>query len=59
MCGHTHLPVLRNMKKGFTYLNPGSLSLPKEGTPHSYLTLENGVFTWRDVVTGEAFEPLR
>ena len=58
VCGHTHLPVLRRMKKGFTYLNPGSLSLPKEGTPHSYLTLEAGVFTWRDALTGDAFEPL-
>ena len=58
LCGHTHLPVLRRMKQGFTYLNPGSLSLPKEGTPHSYLTLEDGVFTWRDLFTGAAFEPL-
>ena len=57
VCGHTHLPVLRKQKH-LTYLNPGSLALPKEGTPHSYLTLEDGVFTWRDVVTGEAFEPL-
>ena len=57
VCGHTHLPVLRNLGK-FTYLNPGSLSLPKDGTPHSYLTFENGVFTWRDVVTGQAFRPL-
>lgn len=58
VCGHTHLPVLRQTKR-LTYLNPGSLALPKEGTPHSYLTLENGFFTWRDVITGAAFEPLR
>ena len=41
-----------------TYLNPGSLALPKEGTPHSCMTLENGVFTWLDVVTGQPFQPL-
>ena len=57
VCGHTHLPVLRKLGR-ITYLNPGSLALPKEGTPHSYLTLEDGVFTWRDAETGAAFEPL-
>ena len=57
LCGHTHLPVRRDCGT-FTYLNPGSLSLPKEGTPHSYMTLEDGVFTWHDLVTGEMFEPL-
>lgn len=57
LCGHTHLPVRRAIE-GFTYLNPGSLALPKEGTPHSCLVLENGIFTWRDVVSGVAFEPL-
>ena len=55
LCGHTQLPD----SGGFTYLNPGSLSLPKEGTPHSYMTLEGGVFTWHDLFTGETFEPLR
>ena len=57
LCGHTHLPVRRELGT-FTYLNPGSLSLPKEGTPHSYMTLEDGVFTWHDLVTGEPFQPL-
>ncbi len=31
------------------YLNPGSASIPKAGTPHSYMTLENGVFTWKEL----------
>ena len=57
LCGHTHLPVRRDLD-GFTYLNPGSLSLPKEGTPHSYMTLANGVFTWHDLLTGTPFQPL-
>lgn len=58
LCGHTHLPVCRDCG-GYVYLNPGSLSLPKEGTPHSYMTLEGGVFVWRDLFTGEAFQPLK
>lgn len=57
LCGHTHLPVCRNCG-GYTYLNPGSLSLPKNGTSHSYMTLENGVFTWHDLFTGDVFQPL-
>lgn len=57
LCGHIHLPVRRDCGR-YTYLNPGSVSLPKEGTPRSYMTLENGVFTWHDLVTGEPFQPL-
>jgi len=57
LCGHTHLPVRRRMGM-FTYLNPGSVSMPKEDTPRSYLTLEQGVFTWHHLETGAAFEPL-
>nr|WP_326183793.1 phosphodiesterase [uncultured Oscillibacter sp.] len=58
LCGHTHLPVCRDCGK-FTYLNPGSLALPKDGTPHSYMTLENGRFLWHDLVNGTTFAPLR
>lgn len=57
LCGHTHLPVRRSCGH-FTYLNPGSLSLPKEGTPHSYMTLEDGVFFWHDLLAGATFQPL-
>jgi putative phosphoesterase len=57
LCGHIHLPVCRS-KGHFTYLNPGSLALPKEGTPRSYLTLDNGVFTWHELETGAEFQPL-
>jgi len=58
LCGHTHLPVQRDCG-GYTYLNPGSLSLPKEGTPHSYLILEDGRFTWYDITTGTPFAPMQ
>lgn len=57
LCGHIHLPVCRKLG-GITYLNPGSLSLPKENTPHSYMTLESGVFRWHELMTGETFEPM-
>lgn len=45
--GHTH--VLRAEKKGdIIILNPGSVSIPKEGNPPTYAVLEDGIFTIRD-----------
>ena len=52
--GHTHLSVMEDCGY-YTYLNPGSVSLPKEGCPHSYLVFEDGVFTWKDM-DGESFK---
>lgn len=45
--GHTH--VLRaEEKEGYFLLNPGSVSIPKEGNPPSYGIYEDGVFTIKD-----------
>lgn len=45
--GHTH--VLRAEKKeGYTILNPGSVSIPKEGNPSTYAILEDKIFTIKD-----------
>ena len=54
LCGHTHVPAL-NRHEGFTYVNPGSVSIPKNGSAHSYCLLEDGVLTWFDLATGEAY----
>ena len=48
LCGHTHVPACR-AHEGFTYLNPGSVSIPKEGSAHSYMTLEDRTFTWKSL----------
>ncbi len=56
--GHTHIPQ-RTQKDGITVLNPGSVSLPKAGSRHAYMTWENGLFLWKDLLTGESFEPER
>ncbi|HIU77633.1 MAG TPA: phosphodiesterase [Candidatus Pelethocola excrementipullorum] len=42
--GHTHVLRAEN-KDGQVYLNPGSVSIPKEGNIPSYGILENGKFT--------------
>ena len=49
--GHTHVPVCEPCGGAgeFMLLNPGSVSIPKEQSPHSYMTLENGVFTWKSL----------
>ena len=41
----------------FRYLNPGSVSIPKEQSPHGYMTLENGEFLWKRLENGEIYTP--
>ncbi len=41
--GHTHIPAFEKHER-FTYVNPGSVSIPKNGSEHSYIILENGEF---------------
>ena len=55
LCGHTHVPACRD-HGDFLYLNPGSVSIPKNGSRHSYMTLENGELLWKDVETGEVWD---
>ncbi len=55
--GHTHVPAWEELPEGFLYLNPGSVSIPKDGTPHAYLLLEDGSFTWK-TAEGETFHRL-
>ena len=45
--GHTHIPAWED-HGSYRYLNPGSVSIPKENSWHGYMVLENGLFTWKD-----------
>ena len=56
--GHTHIPAWEPFGNGNLYLNPGSVSIPKAESRHSYMLLEDGVFSWHDLLTGETFQPL-
>ena len=51
LCGHTHIPAW-NQHEDFYYLNPGSLSIPKEQSCHSYMILEGQTFSWKDLEGG-------
>lgn len=49
--GHTHIPACEEMEH-FLYLNPGSVSIPKEGSVHGYMIYENGSFQWKALEGG-------
>ena len=51
--GHTHVYAARELECGVFYLNPGSVSLPKEGKVKSYMTYENGAFEIKALESGE------
>ena len=53
--GHFHVPAFEE-RENYTYVNCGSVSIPKENSPHSYLVLEDGKLLWKDVETGAVFK---
>ncbi|MBP5576408.1 MAG: phosphodiesterase [Treponema sp.] len=57
LCGHTHVPAKKSCGK-FTYLNPGSVSIPKEGSAHSYMVYEDSLFVWKNLLDGKAYDEL-
>ena len=57
--GHTHVPAWQEFGEGNLYLNPGSLSIPKENSPHSYMTLEEGLFRWKELESGEVYHQIK
>jgi len=46
--GHTHIPECRRVGD-ILIMNPGSVSIPKNGTPHSYMTAGDGHFVWKSL----------
>ena len=53
LCGHTHVPRCIEYSD-FVYMNPGSVSIPKEESWNGYMIYENGNFTWKDL-QGQCF----
>ena len=45
--GHTHVPVCEHRPEGWWLLNPGSVSIPKAGSAHSYMILEGSLARWK------------
>ena len=46
LCGHTHVPCVREFGEGNFYINPGSVSIPKENSEKSYIVYENREFVF-------------
>ncbi len=51
--GHTHVPEFK-VYDAFVYANCGSVSIPKENSPHSYMMFSKGVLYWKDL-SGEIY----
>lgn len=47
--GHTHVPKCEEFGEGYYYLNPGSVSIPKENSPHGYMIIDDTGFLWKDL----------
>ena len=56
--GHTHVPAWTKFGQGNLYLNPGSVSIPKENSPHSYMTLEENTMQWKELESSAVFHEL-
>ncbi len=52
--GHTHIPALREYEN-YTYINPGSVSIPKENSEHSYMVSDGTEFLWKNL-DGEIYK---
>ena len=48
LCGHTHVPKCVEHEQ-FIYMNPGSVSIPKAGSHHGYMLIEDEKFLWKDL----------
>lgn len=56
--GHTHVPAWTEFGQGNLYLNPGSVSIPKENSPHSYMTLEGNTMQLKELESSAVFHEL-
>ena len=52
--GHTHVPVCEEYAT-HNYMNPGSVSIPKENSPHGYMTFDGEKFEWKNL-EGEVYK---
>lgn len=52
--GHTHIPKCEEFGDGLLCCNPGSVSIPKGGSAHSYMTLDGKELEWKSL-DGETY----
>lgn len=54
LSGHTHVPKCENVDD-IIYMNPGSVSIPKENSVPSYMIIENRAFYWKNLESLETY----
>ncbi|WP_423363269.1 phosphodiesterase [Mycoplasma sp. P36-A1] len=55
--GHTHISQ-NKLINGVYYLNPGSISIPKNNTENSYMIINNNILYWKNL-DGIIFDELK
>ena len=50
--GHTHIPTWTEFGKNNLCLNPGSITIPKNGSKHSYMIIEGNEVKWLGINEG-------
>ena len=57
LAGHTHVPACDQVGECL-YLNPGSVSIPKEGSAHSYMIIDDSGLSWMDLESGDCYKKI-
>lgn len=52
--GHTHVPACAQ-QENYLYVNPGSVSIPKEQTENGYMILNDNLLEWKNL-KGECYK---
>jgi len=52
--GHTHVPKYIAYEN-YVYMNPGSISIPKESSCNSYMMIDENGFVWKNLEDGTKY----
>lgn len=52
--GHTHVPAIKRAENCI-YMNPGSISIPKENSPNSYMVIEDNTYLWKSLEDSKTY----
>jgi putative phosphoesterase len=52
--GHTHVPKYTD-HENYIYMNPGSVSIPKENSCNSYMMVDENRFVWKNLEDGTEY----
>lgn len=55
--GHTHIPAWEKFGDNNLYLNPGSVSIPKNGSERGYMIIDDSRYQWK-TLDGEVYHEI-